>query len=111
LLYLARQKGSSYTFFLKFLCNVGVNDESDDPVEVRANEFAASVLFPKNTRELIPGLRSKSQIRAFAAEIGLSPGIVAGQYQFLTRNWRWYGSQKAATAEEHRDYSTRNTKT
>lgn len=67
-----------------------INDDSDDPVEDRANDFAASVLFPGGLRETIPNLITKSKIRLFAQEIGLSPGIVAGQFQFLTKKWTWY---------------------
>lgn len=70
--------------------NLYINDESNDPVEVRANDFAASILFPGNSREKIPSLNTKSKIRLFAKELGLSPGIVAGQFQFLTKNWTWY---------------------
>ncbi|MBC2705545.1 ImmA/IrrE family metallo-endopeptidase [Desulfobacula sp.] len=67
-----------------------INDESDDPVEVRANDFAASVLFPGDSREIIPSLTTKLKIKLFAQKIGLSPGIVAGQFQFLTEKWTWY---------------------
>jgi len=70
--------------------NLYINDESNDPVEVRANDFAASILFPGNSRKKIPKLKTKSKIKIFAKELGLSPGIVAGQYQFLTENWTWY---------------------
>ncbi|MCG8614659.1 MAG: helix-turn-helix domain-containing protein [Desulfobacterales bacterium] len=70
--------------------NLYINDESDDPVEVRADEFAASVLFPGKSRERISSLTTKSKIRRFAEELDLSPGIVAGQFQYLTRKWTWY---------------------
>jgi len=67
-----------------------INDHSDDPVEKRADEFAASILFPDGCRNQIPSLITKVQIKEFAKKIDLSPGIVAGQYQFLTGNWSWY---------------------
>ena len=67
-----------------------INDESDDPIEVRANNYAVSVLFPGNSRAKIPILKTKSKIRMFAKELGLSPGIIAGQYQFLTKKWSWH---------------------
>lgn len=70
--------------------NLYINDESDDPVENRANEYAANVLFPGDSRGYIPDLRSKAKIISFAERIGLSPGIVAGQYQYLTQKWSWY---------------------
>lgn len=67
-----------------------INDDSDDPIENRANEFAASILFPGNSRAKIPLLRSKDRVRDFATQLNLSPGIVAGQFQYLTNNWGWY---------------------
>lgn len=67
-----------------------INDHSDDPVEKRADEFAASILFPDDCRDQIRSLRTKTQIKNFAKKIALSPGIVAGQYQFLTGQWSWY---------------------
>lgn len=72
--------------------NLYINDESDDPAEIRANEFSAKILFPGNSREIIPSLTSKAKILLFAKEIGLSPGIIAGQFQFLTGKWTWYHS-------------------
>lgn len=70
--------------------NLYINDRSDDPVEIRADEFAESILFPGKTRDVIPMLRSRQNIIAYARELGLSPGIVAGQYQHLTRRWHYY---------------------
>ena len=67
-----------------------INDESDDPVEISANNFAASILFPGNRRAEIPLLRTKLKIRRFAKKLGLSPGIIAGQYQFMTGKCAWY---------------------
>lgn len=70
--------------------NLYINDNSNDSIEQRADKFAESILFPGKCREVIPMLRSKQKIISFAKEIGLSPGIVAGQYQHLTRQWKWY---------------------
>ncbi len=67
-----------------------INDHSDDPVEKKADEFATNMLFPDGCREQIRSLRTKVQIKSFAEKIALSPGIVAGQYQFLTGKWSWY---------------------
>ncbi len=67
-----------------------INDHSNDPVEKRADAFAANILFPNDCRDNIPSLNTKAQIKKFASEIALSPGIVAGQYQFITGKWSWY---------------------
>ena len=70
--------------------NLYINDNGNDPVEQRADKFAESILFPGKCRDVIPMLRSKQKIISFSKEIGLSPGIVAGQFQHLTRQWKWY---------------------
>jgi Zn-dependent peptidase ImmA (M78 family) len=70
--------------------NLYINDNSDDPVEERANKFATSLLFPKDYKSVIPTLRSKQKIISYANKTNLSCGIVAGQYQFLTNKWGWY---------------------
>ncbi len=67
-----------------------INDDGNDPIEKKADEFAANILFPNNTRSIIPLLKSKAKIKNLAKEINLSPGIVAGQYQFLTKDYSWY---------------------
>ncbi|WP_291449677.1 HigA family addiction module antitoxin [Desulfovibrio sp.] len=67
-----------------------INDGSlEDERENEANEFAYSVLF-KGKRDDIPKLRSTEEIRAFAQGLNISPGIVAGQYQFMTKRYTYY---------------------
>jgi len=67
-----------------------INDHSYDPVEKKADEFATDILFPDGCREQIRSLSTKVQIKIFAKKVALSPGIIAGQYQFLTGKWSWY---------------------
>lgn len=67
-----------------------INDNSDDPVENKADDFAANILFPGGKRSQIPELKTKAEIKLFAQKNGLSPGIVAGQFQFMTKKWDWY---------------------
>lgn len=67
-----------------------INDGSrEDAREIEANEFAYSVLFGKH-RETIPHLHSLDAVRSFAYKLGISPGIVAGQYQFMTKNYTFF---------------------
>ncbi len=68
-----------------------INDGShDDPREERANEFASEVLIPSRYNEAIRLFRSKAEIIHLADELGVSPGIVAGRYQFLTEKWNFF---------------------
>jgi Zn-dependent peptidase ImmA (M78 family) len=67
--------------------NLYINDDSDDPIEKKADRFAVSVLFPDESYSAVATLHSSIQILDYAKRIGLSPGIVAGAYQFLTNKW------------------------
>ena len=65
-----------------------INDGShDDPREVRANEFASDMLIPHQHNTSIRMCHSQAEIVHISDQIGISPGIVAGRYQFLTGKW------------------------
>lgn len=53
----------------------------DQLAEDEANEFAASLLIPKKFDAELRRLRTASEIKAFAAKIGIAPGIVVGRLQ------------------------------
>jgi addiction module HigA family antidote len=68
-----------------------INDGSiDDPREERANQFAAEYLIPSRHDSAIRTFRSKGEISNLADELGISPGIVAGRYQYLTGKWNYF---------------------
>jgi len=68
-----------------------INDGSqDDPREKRANKFAAEFLIPSKYNDAISRFRSKDEILRMANKFGIAPGIVAGRYQFLTKNWSYF---------------------
>ncbi len=62
-------------------------DYRNTPEEKRADAFAANLLIPSSHHPAIQAARSAADIKAIAAILHLSPGIVAGRYQFLTRKW------------------------
>jgi addiction module HigA family antidote len=65
-----------------------INDGSaNDPRENRANAFAAERLIPASYNDRIRQAMTDLEIKRLATEIGISPGIVAGRYQFLTKKW------------------------
>ncbi len=72
--------------------SISINDgSSDDPAEVRANMFAADFLIPSNEYDdMISKFRSKGEICELAKELDISPGIVAGRFQFLTGKWNYF---------------------
>lgn len=68
-----------------------INDGSqDDPREKRANNFAAEFLIPSQYNDAIRRIRSKAEVVQMADRLDISPGIVAGRYQFLTENWSYF---------------------
>ncbi|MBW1817326.1 MAG: ImmA/IrrE family metallo-endopeptidase [Deltaproteobacteria bacterium] len=68
-----------------------INDGSiHDPCEQKANEFAAEILIPKDRNDEISQLRSKAAAVRLAGDLQVSPGIVAGRFQHLTRKWNYF---------------------
>ena len=63
------------------------NGTRDDPREVRADQFAADFLIPPQHNEAIMRFRSDKEIARLAMDLGISQGVVAGRYQFLTKKW------------------------
>ncbi len=53
----------------------------DSPEEQRADQFAQSFLIPPERAEELGRLRSEAEVRAFAASVGVHPGIVVGRLQ------------------------------
>lgn len=68
--------------------------KQEDPKEIRANEYAAEILIPACYNEQILAVRSRKEIKAIAKELGISPGIVAGRYQYLTQEWHMFNEVK-----------------
>ena len=60
---------------------------TDHASEDRANAFAQDFLIPSAHQSRLSALRTVAEVRAFARELGISPGIVVGQYQRVTQNW------------------------
>ena len=75
--------------------DVYINDgKSDNPLEQKADEFAAEILIPKIRNAEIMTFRSKEQVITLATELNLAPGIVAGRYQRLSGKWNWFNDLK-----------------
>lgn len=56
----------------------------DEEKESEANRFAQNELIPARALEKLiqSGARTKAEIRAFAEQVGIAPGIVVGQLQY-----------------------------
>lgn len=52
-----------------------------DIEEQKANSFARDFLIPPRFQKVLSTLKSRQQIRAFAQELGIHPGIVVGRLQ------------------------------
>jgi HTH-type transcriptional regulator/antitoxin HigA len=51
----------------------------NDELETEANQFAADTLIPPSVATQLGRLRTAPEITAFANQIGVDPGIVAGR--------------------------------
>ena len=68
-----------------------INDgDFTDEREGRAEQFAAETLIPPQYDARIRAAGNCSAIEAIAAEREISPAIVAGRYQHLTKKWSWF---------------------
>ncbi|MBW2122556.1 MAG: helix-turn-helix domain-containing protein [Deltaproteobacteria bacterium] len=68
-----------------------INDGSqEDPRERRANNFASEFLIPSRHNNAIRKAQSRTQLLEIADQLDISPGIVAGRYQYLTRKWNYF---------------------
>lgn len=69
--------------------SVLIDDGSrDSALEQEADDFASESLMPGTDPVRIGGLRTAAEVEQLAAEIGVSEGVVAGRYQFLTGDYR-----------------------
>lgn len=65
-----------------------INDgTSKDEYERDADAFASEFLIPQKHDDTIRCCMTDADIRRVARSLGISPGIVAGRYQFLTNKW------------------------
>ncbi|WP_411557476.1 ImmA/IrrE family metallo-endopeptidase [Plantibacter sp. MPB07] len=62
-------------------------DDDADSQEAAANKFAASHLIPPAFNKELQAATTPDQIRSLADTLGVSPGIVAGQWAFRTQTW------------------------
>lgn len=75
--------------------DVFINDGSeDDPLEKKANEFARNILIPPDRIPELLDLKSDTQARRFATSLGIAPGIVAGRFQWETKQWSRFNKLK-----------------
>ncbi|KRD53818.1 HigA family addiction module antitoxin [Microbacterium sp. Root280D1] len=62
-------------------------DDDADSQEVAANTFAQQHLIPPPHGDRLATITTVQGIRLLAEELGVSPGIVAGQWAFRTQTW------------------------
>jgi Zn-dependent peptidase ImmA (M78 family) len=66
-----------------------INDgPKSDPREQEADEYASEHLIPAQYDAAIRAACSKAELLGLSAKLGISPGIVVGRYQYLTKQWR-----------------------
>lgn len=58
-----------------------VKYSEDSEEEKQANEFSRNILIPSRDAHRLPLLKTKSVVKAYANEVGVTPGIVVGRLQ------------------------------
>ncbi|MBW2591024.1 MAG: hypothetical protein JRC89_09200 [Deltaproteobacteria bacterium] len=58
------------------------------------NEFAAEILIHRDRDPKIASFRTKADVIRLADELKISPGIVVGRFQRLTKKWNYFNGLK-----------------
>lgn len=75
--------------------DIFINDGSkEDERELKANIFAANKLIPEKFNKKIINFSSNEEFIKLAKELEISPGIIVGRYQHLTRKWNKFKNLK-----------------
>jgi len=64
----------------------------ETPREKKADEFAAETLIPRVNDPAIQAISSAAEIKALAAKLKISAGLVVGRYHHLTKNWSHFNT-------------------
>lgn len=67
-----------------------LNDSCNNQEEAEADAFASEILIPSKYNDRIKKLRTYAQLNQIASEIRIDPGIVAGRYRYLTKNYKMF---------------------
>jgi HTH-type transcriptional regulator/antitoxin HigA len=70
------------------------DDSTTDAKEVKADGFAAEVLIPRKWDSKVKAVANKWQIVEIAIQLGVSPGIIAGRYEYLKKDYKTYSRLK-----------------
>ena len=73
-------------------CCLRINDGTNEDIrEQEANDFAKDVLFGKKHKYIL-SIKKAEDVIQLAEELGIAPGIVAGQYRFMTQKYTYFSS-------------------
>ena len=68
---------------------------ADSPDEKTADTYAADTLLPSSYNDEVASLGSLSDVKRFAADHDLAPGIVIGRYRHITKRFSAFGDSVA----------------
>lgn len=72
----------------------------DSQLEDEADTFASTTLIPAALARRIPTIRTSQDVETLAAAIGIAPGIVAGRYQYETRDFAKFNQLRRAVPQD-----------
>ncbi|KAA1395116.1 ImmA/IrrE family metallo-endopeptidase [Aeromicrobium ginsengisoli] len=58
-----------------------IGEDSTDAKEVEANEYARTLLVPREFETLLESAKSASDVRSIARQLGVAPSVIAGRLQ------------------------------
>ncbi len=64
-----------------------IADGSNDPIEIKANNFSENYLIPKKYNSVISEFKTRNEFIKFAKTLNISVGIVVGRYHYITKKW------------------------
>jgi len=64
-----------------------IADGSNDPIEIKANNFSENYLIPKKYNSMISEFKTRNEFIKFAKTLNISVGIVVGRYHYITKKW------------------------
>jgi HTH-type transcriptional regulator/antitoxin HigA len=80
--------------------NLDTDERRTDPTETEADAFAADILFPGDTSDLISRARSHQELILIAARLGVGVATVAGRHGNLTGKWNVAGRLRGKITDD-----------
>lgn len=72
---------------------------SADTAEIEADAFASAILLPGDSAQRLQPGTTREELLLLAAQLGVGPGIIAGQYGHKTERWSYVASLRGKISD------------